>query len=264
MFKWMVMENEIKKIYNTLSGGKIIASDNYIISSSHFNSISNDRFSSELNKRGIKWDGSDIIFSDLINKNIENSNSNSSINLNSSNLNIEVKSSILGLSACQVGIDIQEIKELPDSGDFWEDDFYKSKFTSEEIAYCVTKDNPKQSFSGLYSCKEALIKSDNNLNWENINILHNENGKPIFENYNISISHSGLYSIAIAFQVKIDSQENGTNDSKINLLPNSITNEYVEKTHKSKIKSNLILYLLVFTILIYILFKDFIKFNYQI
>jgi phosphopantetheine--protein transferase-like protein len=258
------MENEIKKIYNTLSGGKIIASDNYIISSSHFNSISNDRFSSELNKRGIKWDGRDIVFSDLINKNIENSNSNSSINLNSNNLNIEVKSSVLGLSACQVGIDIQEIKELPDSSDFWEDDFYKSKFTSEEIAYCLTKDNPKQSFSGLYSCKEALIKSDNNLNWENINILHNENGKPIFENYNISISHSGLYSIAIALKVKIDSQENGTNDSKIDLLPNSITNEYVEKTHKSKIKSNLILYLLVFTILIYILFKDFIKFNYQI
>lgn len=260
MFKWFLMENEIKKIYNNLSGGKIISNDNYVISSNHFNSISTDRFSSELKKRGIKWDGSDIIFSDLINKNIENSNSNSSINLNSSNLNIEVKSSILGLSACQVGIDIQEINELPDSGDFWEDDFYKSKFTSEEIAYCVTKDNPKQSFSGLYSCKEALIKSNNNLNWENINILHNENGKPIFENYNISISHSGLYSIAIAFRVEIDNQVNETTNSNIDFLPNSITNENVEKIYKSKIKSNLILYMLVFTILIYILFKDFIKF----
>ena len=69
------MENEIKKIYNTLSGGKIITSDNYIISSSHFNSISNDRFTSELKKRGIKWDGNDIIFSELIIKNVENTNS---------------------------------------------------------------------------------------------------------------------------------------------------------------------------------------------
>jgi len=254
------MENEIKKIYNTLSGGKIITSDNYIISSRHFNSVSTDRFRSELKKRGIKWDGSDIIFSDLINKNIENSNSNSSINQNSSILDIEVKSSISGLSTCKVGIDIQEINELPDSRDFWEDDFYKSKFTSEEIAYCVTKDNPKQSFSGLYSCKEALIKSDNNLNWGSINILHNENGKPIFENYSISISHSGLYSIAIAFRVEIGNQINETTNSNIFFLQNPITNENFESKETPKIKSNLILYLLVFTILFYILYKDFIKF----
>ena len=252
------MQNEIKHIYNTLSGGKTILNDNYIISSSHFNSISTDRFISELNKRDIKWDGSDIMFSDLINNNVEKSSLNNSINLNI--YKTDIKTTVSSLSTCQVGIDIQEIKELPDSDDFWEDEFYKSNFTSSEIAYCVTKDNPKQSFSGLYACKEALIKSNNNLNWENINICHNEKGKPVFENYNISISHSGQYSIAIALQVEIDSQENGTNNSKIELLPNSIKNEFVEKTHKSKIKSNLILYLLVFAILIYILFKDFIKF----
>jgi len=252
------MENEIKKIYNTLSGGKIITSDNYIISSSHFNSISTDRFISELNKRDIKWDGSDIVFSDLINKNVENPSLNSSINL--SNYKIDKKSTVTALSNCPVGIDIQEIKELPDSYDFWEDEFYKLKFTPSEIAYCVTKDNPKQSFSGLYACKEALIKCNNFLNWENININHNENGKPVFENYNISISHSGQYSIAIALLVEIDSLENGTKNSQTDLLPNSIKNENVEKTQNSKIKSNLFLYLLVFTILIYILFKDFIKF----
>ena len=137
------MENEIKKIYNNLSGGKIITSDNYIISSSHFNSISNDRFTSELKKRGIKWDGNDIIFSELIIKNLENTNS--SLKQNSSNPYIEINTTITNLSTSQVGIDIQEINELPDSNDFWEDEFYKSKFTSEEIAYCITKDNPKQS-----------------------------------------------------------------------------------------------------------------------
>jgi hypothetical protein len=81
----------------------------------------------------------------------------------------------------------------------------------------------------------------------------------IFENYNISISHSGLYSIAIAFRVEIDNQVNATTNSNIDFLPNLITKENVEKIHKSKIKSDLNLYLLIFTVLIYILFKDFIK-----
>ena len=80
------MQNEIKHLYNTLSGGKTILNDSYIISSSHFNSISTDRFISELNKRDIKWDGSDIVFSDLINKNIENSSLNHSININNNKI----------------------------------------------------------------------------------------------------------------------------------------------------------------------------------
>lgn len=247
------MQNKIKDIYNKLSGGKIVSNDNYIISSSHFNSISKDRFISELNKLGIKWDGNDIIFSDLT---ISNSITN-----NSNNLNINEKSIITDLSSCQVGVDIQEITELPDTNDFWEDDFYKSKFTSSEIAYCVTRNNPKQSFSGLYSCKEALIKSNNNLIWENINISHDENGKPIFESYNISIAHSGQYSIAIALRVEIDSPKNGFTNTKIDLIsPSSTSENIIENTNKYKSNSNLILYLLVSIILIYILFKDFIKY----
>ena len=260
MFKWMVMENEIKKIYNTLSGGKIITSDNYIISSSHFNSISNDRFTSELKKRGIKWDGSDITFSELIIKKLENTNI--SLKQNSSNPYIEINTSISSLSDSQVGIDIQEINELPDSNDFWEDEFYKSKFTSEEIAYCITKNNPKQSFAGLYSCKEALIKSDNNLNWENINILHNENGKPIFSNYDISISHSGLYSIAIAYRFDRDGKVESTNEKNTNLPDQIILNEPREAKIESKTRPNIVLYTLVILILVYIIFRDFLfKYN---
>jgi len=253
----MVMENEIKKIYNTLSGGKIVTSDNYIISSRHFNSISNDRFASELKKRGIKWDGSDIIFSELIIKNLENTNS--SLKQKSSNPYIEINTSITSLSDSQVGIDIQEINELPDSNDFWEDEFYKSKFTSEEIAYCITKNNPKQSFAGLYSCKEALIKSDNNLNWENINILHNENGKPIFSNYDISISHSGLYSVAIACRFDIGGKVEITNEKNTNLPDHAIIKELTEAKIESKTRPNIVLFTLVILILVYIIFRDFIK-----
>jgi phosphopantetheine--protein transferase-like protein len=253
----MVMENEIKKIYNTLSGGKIISSDNHIISSSHFNSISFDRFTSELIKIGINWDGNDIYFANLMNKKVEYSNDSSKLNL--SNSNNEINTSLTILSSDKVGIDIQEISELPDSNDFWEDEFYKSKFTSEEIAFCITKDNAKQSFAGLYSCKEALIKSNNNLKWENINIIHNIHGKPIFPNYDISISHSGLYSIAIAIRVDFQIKTDRSSDTSNNILDNLNINDLEKLKIDSKNISYLVFYTLVILILSYLIFRDFLK-----
>jgi phosphopantetheine--protein transferase-like protein len=252
----MVMENEIKKIYNTLSGGKIISSDNYIISSSHFNSISFDRFISELKKIDIKWDGNDIYFATLMSKKVEYIDSD---NQNLSNSKIEINNTTTTLFTDNVGIDIQEINELPDSIDFWEDEFYKSKFTSEEIAFCITKDNAKQSFAGLYSCKEALIKSNNNLKWEDINILHNINGKPIFPDYYISISHSGLYSIAIAIRVDFHIKTDSVPDIPKNILDDSNINEIEELKLASKDRPYLVFYALVILILTYLIFRDFLK-----
>jgi phosphopantetheine--protein transferase-like protein len=191
----MVMENnEIIEIYTKLSGGKKIDNDSYVIDRSHFSSLLYDRFIVELSKRKIKWDGSSIMYIDLINSNplnIENTyKSESSFNINT----IENG----------VGIDVQDINELPDCIDYWEDDFYKSKFTSIEIAYCVQKNNIKQSFAGIYSLKESLIKSDNSLEWNNIEINHDEFGKPYYCDFNVSISHSSNYVISIALR-KIES-----------------------------------------------------------
>jgi phosphopantetheine--protein transferase-like protein len=244
------MENEIKNIYNTLSGGKIILSDNSIISSSHFNSISADRFISELKKRGINWDGADIEFSDLIN-NIGNSKSSMDFREN-----VEKYDNNLELSTSQVGIDIQEISELPDPLDYWEDEFYISKFSKEEIAYCVIKDNPKQSFAGLYSCKEALIKCDYSLFWDDINITHSKSGKPQFKNYYISISHSGLYALSVAF--KLDMEQNNI----IRFNENEFQKTFSDFESKNEVNSNKISIIVLFSILAliisYIVYNDFI------
>ena len=56
------------------------------------------------------------------------------------------------------------------------------------------------------------MKSNNNLNWGNINIQHDENCKPFFENYNISISHSGLSAISIAYKFEFDSNKMNKTD----------------------------------------------------
>lgn len=251
------MQNDVKKIYTTLSGGKIISGDNYVISLKQFNSISSDRFISELRKMGINWNGNDIHFSDLFNNNFENS-SNTGI-AQKRNTNFEIGGNISNEFEEHVGIDIQEISELPDSADYWEDEFYKSKFSPEEIAYCVAKDNPKQSFSGIYSCKEAIIKSNNNLKWQDVNIVYNENGKPIFENYRLSISHSGLYSTAIAIKFEIRNLHNKIDNNKIEVSKNS---GFYEKD-KSKSLLNflafLFLYFIVFLIVTYLLYKEVFK-----
>jgi phosphopantetheine--protein transferase-like protein len=251
------MQNEIKKIYQTLSGGKVIENDNYIISSKQFSSISSDRFISELKKLGIIWDGSEIIFSDLVNGNLKGNTTNHSEKSIKREVTSETTNNIKMNFPDNVGIDIQEINELPDVVDFWEDEFYKSKFTREEIAYCLTKDNPKQSFSGLYSCKEALVKADNNLDSANINIRFNENGKPFFENYSLSISHSGEYSIAVVFRFEFpEEQHKQIQDDYPEKLNSTI---YIEPKSKFKSCLNLFLYFTVLLIVAYLLYRDFLN-----
>jgi phosphopantetheine--protein transferase-like protein len=249
------MENEIKKIYTTLSGGMTITNDNYIISAKQFNSISKDRFRSELKKRGLQWDENDISFVELLNSTVDKSINLASIK--STNLNVDKSNINTSLLSYNCGIDIQEISELPNTIDYWEDDFYKSKFSSDEIAYCVSKDYPKQSFSGLYSCKEAMIKCNNNLNWENINIQHDKNGKPFFENFNISISHSGLYSIAIAIQLELDL--NQMNKPEKNEIKTIMSDLVLKKDKKYRISPIIILYILCALSLTHIIYHDFIK-----
>ncbi len=249
------MENEIKKIYTTLSGGKTITNSNYVISSSHFNSISRDRFIVELNKKGFNWSGDDIEFLNLISNKV-----NDSTNINSSDFNTNADTILNGhsIKSNLIGIDIQEISELPDCCDYWEDLFYTNKFNKEEIAYCVTKGNPKQSFAGIYSCKEALIKADNQLLWDDIIISHNQDGEPYFNNYQISISHSGLYSIAIAMKLDFSISSNSNEEFKLENSGNVIVENF---THNSNNKSNLALKVILGVVVLYILVKELINFN---
>ena len=249
------MQNEIKKIYQTLSGGKIIDSDNYIISSRQFNSISSDRFISELKKMGIIWDGSEIIFEDLVNGNFQSNAINHSEKIRESKVSSEITNDLEMNLPRSVGIDIQEINELPDAVDFWEDEFYKSNFTREEIAYCLTKDNPKQSFSGIYSCKEALVKADNRLNWARINISFSENGKPFFDNYSLSISHSGQYSIAVVFKIELPVNTPSQNKNDYSEKFNSET--YFEVKSKVKNIMNIFSFISVLLIIVYLIYSHY-------
>lgn len=231
-------KNDIIEIYSKLSGGKLIENDNYIISRTHFSSLLYDRFIVELKKRNINWDGSNITYSNLVNSNFSNEVTTVKYVTN------------LNTNEYGVGIDIQDINELPDCNDYWEDEFYKSKFTSKEIGYCLQKDNIKQSFAGIYSIKESILKSNNCFIWEDIEIMHNEFGKPYFDTFNISISHSSNYVVTIA----IKNVESKQIDSEIILSENTLI---PQKKSNPNIIAYAILIIFNIALLTYVIIKEF-------
>jgi len=104
------------------------------------------------------------------------------------------------------GIDIEEVLSIENTDDYANNIFYQENFSKEEIQYCVAKADPRQSFAGLFSAKEAIVKADSTFKktkFNQINITHNVFNKPIFEGFSISISHSKNYAVAIASKVDL-------------------------------------------------------------
>jgi phosphopantetheine--protein transferase-like protein len=115
-----------------------------------------------------------------------------STNLPSSNENNFIKG---------IGIDIENISNLPLSQDFREDQFYLDNFTPAEISYCIMKSNPYQSFTGLFCIKEAIYKSNSYVKTKKFNeieITHTELGAPIYPGFMLTLSHTNEIAVAVA------------------------------------------------------------------
>ncbi len=123
-----------------------------------------------------------------------------------------------------IGIDIQEINELPIVNDFRTDGFYIDNFTEKEISYCILQKNSHASFAGLFAVKEAIIKADNsfiNTKFNTIEIKHNEKGKPYYDGFAISISHNKTSAISAAVCVE-EKQKNIYKEQPVNATYNII------------------------------------------
>jgi len=104
-------------------------------------------------------------------------------------------------SAANIGIDVEDITALPRTDDFRKDTFYTGNFTPAEIAYCILQPDPYASFAGLFSVKEAIVKADGRLRaraFNTIGITHGPEGQPLFQGFQLSISHAGGVAIAVA------------------------------------------------------------------
>lgn len=115
----------------------------------------------------------------------------------------KVKKESVGSSSLEVGIDIEDIFNMPVVTDFRESKFYSDNFSSKEISYCILQVDPRASFAGKFAAKEAIIKADNeykSVPFKDIEILNDVLGKPSFSSFSISISHTTNQAIAVAVQ----------------------------------------------------------------
>lgn len=107
------------------------------------------------------------------------------------------------------GIDIVEVHRIAQAIERWGDHFLKHVFTEEEIAYSKERRYPNQHFAGRFAAKEAVLKAfgkNSHINWKDISILNDEDGKPLCSYRDkkftrkilISISHASNYAVASA------------------------------------------------------------------
>ena len=108
-----------------------------------------------------------------------------------------------------IGIDIIEIDRIQKAIDRWGESFLKHVFNNEEIEYAKKRKFPTQHYAARFAAKEAVYKAfgDNlTLNWKDMTILNDKNGKPYCRLKNdqfkdkilLSISHTKNYAVANA------------------------------------------------------------------
>ena len=107
-----------------------------------------------------------------------------------------------------IGIDMESSENIPDTRDYFSEQFYRDNFSVREIGYCSSQKNPKICFSGRFAAKEAIVKADNNykkIPFFEIEIQISESGRPLFQGFNLSISHVclGQSQLSIAIAQKI-------------------------------------------------------------
>ena len=96
----------------------------------------------------------------------------------------------------KIGVDIVEISRMEKS--IKNERFLKKVFTEQEIEHCKSV----QSFAGIFAAKEAYFKAlGTGITYPitDVEVFHNENGKPYLNvnSADLSISHDGNYAVAV-------------------------------------------------------------------
>ena len=113
--------------------------------------------------------------------------------------------------ALAIGLDIESADNLPSAADPWAEPFYVENFTGAEIAWCLRQPDPRLSFCGLWSAKEAVLKCGQEfagLRPVEIEILHDPRGRPMLRplrlsqaarttDWVLSISQAGRMGVAV-------------------------------------------------------------------
>ena len=117
----------------------------------------------------------------------------------------------------RTGVDIVEIKRIEKILKRRKHSFYNKIFTSREIEYIEGTGGSPKTVAGLFATKESVSKllgeGIGKLSWKDIEILHDENGRPLIcidtkikklledldlNSIDISISHEKEYAISFS------------------------------------------------------------------
>jgi holo-[acyl-carrier protein] synthase len=116
------------------------------------------------------------------------------------------------------GIDIVEVPRLRKAIETWGESFLSKIFTPRETAYARSRRFSYQHLAGRFAAKEACMKALGipkkwPLQWTQIEVMNDENGKPVVKFYDdalrlmkklgvdevvVSLSHSKNYAVANA------------------------------------------------------------------
>jgi holo-[acyl-carrier protein] synthase len=118
----------------------------------------------------------------------------------------------MGLVA--IGVDLAEVDRIEELINRYGNRFLKRVFTQDEIDYCDPKVTATSSYAARFAAKEAVLKAtglglDKGLNWKDIEVINDANGKPSVKLYgqtneklldkkiHISLSHTKNLAIAM-------------------------------------------------------------------
>ena len=98
-----------------------------------------------------------------------------------------------------IGTDIAEVKRFKDK-----EELHNKFLTEEDKKYIGRFRHSTERIAGFWAAKEALVKAldDKTIPFDEISILHTENGKPYFDftpprgKIHLSISHEKEYAVA--------------------------------------------------------------------
>jgi holo-[acyl-carrier protein] synthase len=146
---------------------------------------------------------------------------------------LPVPASQPGLSC---GIDIEDIESLPETSDYWEDDFYKANFSPAEIAYCVAQDDPREHFAVRWAVKEALAKCDPRFvatGFAGVELVSSPQAAPVLRNsatkqslpVAVSVSHSARAAVAVVFRGGVSTEVETTDRQRDEGEPTELRKE---------------------------------------
>lgn len=99
-----------------------------------------------------------------------------------------------------IGVDLLDIRRLEKVILRQGDRFLKKIYTEQEREFCEKRIKSIESFAKIFSIKEAIIKAISNVSgvfWHDIEVFHNENGKPF-----VRLKNSALKNLLIKIKDK--------------------------------------------------------------